>query len=91
MSQDHFVTLNQVVHHLRQNRHESEAAQLEALLTPLQSDDEAARAAAAESVVQMSSVRVLGHAFINELSLPDWYRLLDQMADSVRAYRKLRR
>ncbi len=88
MAQDQFVTLNQVVHHLRQNRHESEAAQLEELIARLQSEDDGARAEAAEEVVQMSSVRVLGRAFIDELSLSDWYRLLDQLADSVRPFRK---
>jgi len=88
MTQEQFVTLGQVIHHLRQNRHEREAAQLEAELARLQNEDEAARASAADAVVQMSHVRVLGRLFIHELSLDDWYRLLDQLADSVRPYRK---
>ncbi len=88
MSQDQFVTLNQVVHHLRQNRHEREATTLEQHLADLSSDDQTRQAQAADSIIDMCSVRVLGHTYINELTLHEWYRLLDQLADSVRPYRK---
>jgi len=88
MSQDQFVTLHQVIHHMRQNRHEREATTLEQYLADLTADDQSRQAQAADSIVEMCGVRVLGRAFINELTLHEWYRLLDQLADSVRPFRK---